>query len=145
MLDKLRSDLLDAMRSGNRTRIDTIRMLVSQLQYARIDLKRDPNEADVIAVLRRAVKTRRDAIELYEKAGRTDRAEKERAEILVVEGYLPAGMTPEELAAAVDAVLGDLGISQKKDMGRAMKEFMARHQGCADGKAVNALIAARLK
>jgi len=145
MIDRLKADLREAMRSGDRTRIDTIRMLLSQIQYARIELRHEPGEEDLIAVLRRGVKTRREAVELYEKGGRADLAAKERAEIGVIEAYLPASMSAEETGAAVDALLAELGITLKKDMGRAMKEFMARYRGRADGKSVNALLAARLK
>ena len=144
MIDRLKADLREAMRSGDRIRIDTIRMLLSQIQYARIELRREPGEEDLIAVLRRGVKTRREAVEQYEKGGRADLAAKERAEIGVIEAYLPASMSAEETGAAVDALLAELGITQKKDMGRAMKEFMARYRGRADGKSVNALLAARL-
>ena len=145
MIDRLKADLREAMRSGDRTRIDTIRMLLSQIQYARIEMQREPGEEDLIAILRRGVKTRREAVEQYDKGGRADLAAKERAEIGVIEGYLPASMSDEETGAAVDALLAELGITLKKDMGRAMKEFMARYRGRADGKSVNALLAARLK
>jgi UMF1 family MFS transporter len=145
MLTRLKADLGEAMRRGEATAVSTIRMLISQVQYARIELKRDLQDQDYLTLLQRAVKTRRESIEQYEKGGRKDLAEKERAEIAVVERYLPAGMSPEETAAAVEALLRDLGISEKKDLGRAMKEFMARHRGSVDGRAVNALIASRLK
>lgn len=145
MIDRLKADLREAMRSGDRTRIDTIRMLVSQIQYARIELKREPGEEDLLTILRRGVKTRREAVEQYEKGGREDLAEKERAEIAIIEAYLPALMSAEETSAAVDALLAELEITRKKDMGRAMKEFMARYRGRVDGKSVNALIAARLE
>jgi uncharacterized protein YqeY len=145
MIDRLKADLREAMRSGDRTRIDTIRMLLSQIQYARIELKREPSEDDLLVLLRRGVKTRREAVEQYEKGERADLAAKERAEIEVIEAYLPASMSAEETSAAVDALLAELEITQKKDMGRAMKEFMARYRGRVDGKSVNALIAARLK
>lgn len=145
MIDRLKADLREAMRSGDRTRIDTIRMLLSQIQYARIELKREPSEDDLLVLLRRGVKTRREAVEQYEKGERADLAAKERAEIKVIETYLPASMSAEETSAAVDALLAELEITRKKDMGRAMKEFMARYRGRADGKSVNALIAARLK
>jgi uncharacterized protein YqeY len=145
MIDRLKADLREAMRSGDRIRLDTIRMLLSQIQYARIELRREPQEEDLLAVLRRGVKTRREAVEQYEKGGRTDLAGKERAEIAVIESYLPASMSAEETGAAVDALLRELGITEKKDLGRVMKEFMARYRGRADGKSVNALLAARLK
>jgi len=145
MIDRIKADLKEAMRRGDTVALSTLRMLVSQVQYARIELKRDLAEEDYLTLLQRAVKTRRESIEHYDKGGRKDLADKERAEIAVVEKYLPAAMSPEETAAAIDALLRELGITDKKDMGRAMKEFMARHRGRVDGKSVNALIATRLK
>ena len=145
MLDKLKADLKDAMRGGDAVAVSTIRMLISQMQYARIQAGKDLAEADVLALLQRAVKTRREAIEQFEKGGRADLAAKERSEIAVVERYLPASMGEGDMAKAVDALLAELGITEKKDLGRAMKEFMTRHRGRVDGKAANALIASRLK
>ncbi|HEX9427339.1 MAG TPA: GatB/YqeY domain-containing protein [Candidatus Polarisedimenticolia bacterium] len=145
MIDRIKADLKEAMRRGDTVALSTLRMLVSQVQYARIELKRELAEEDYLTLLQRAVKTRRESIEHYDKGGRKDLADKERAEIAVVEKYLPAAMSPEETAAAIDALLRELGITDKKDMGRAMKEFMARHRGRVDGKSVNALIATRLK
>ena len=145
MIERLKADLSEAMRKKDVVALATLRMLISQVQYARIEAKRDLTQEDYLAVLQRAVKTRREAIEQYDKGGRKDLADKERAEITVVERYLPAALGPDETAAAIDALLSELGITQKKDLGRAMKEFMARHRGRVDGKAVNALIAARLK
>jgi len=145
MLDKLKADLKDAMRGGDTVAVSTIRMLISQMQYARIQAGKDLAEADVLALLQRAVKTRREAIEQFEKGGRADLAAKERSEIGIVERYLPASMGEDDMAKAVDALLAELGITEKKDLGRAMKEFMARHRGRVDGKAANSLIASRLK
>jgi hypothetical protein len=145
MLARLKADLTDAMRRKDATTVSTLRMLVSQLNYARIELKRDLREEDVLTVLQRAVKTRRDSIEQFEKGGRKDLADKERAEIAVVERYLPAMLGPEETAASIDALLKELGVTGRQDLGRVMKEFMTRYRGRVDGKAVNALIAARLK
>lgn len=144
MLDRIKNDLKEAMRGGDATAVSTLRMLMSQFQYARIEAGHDLQEAEVLAILERAVKTRREAIEQFEKGGRADLAAKERAEIAVVQRYLPEAMSPEAVAAAVDALIGELGATGKKDLGRVMKEFMARHRGRVDGKAVNALIAARL-
>ena len=145
MIERIKADLKEAMKRGDATAVSTLRMLVSQVQYARIELKRELKEEDYLTVLQRAVKTRRESIEQYEKGGRRDLAEKEKAEIAVVERYLPAALGPEETVRAVDALLQELGITEKKDLGRAMKEFMARHRGRVDGKSVNALFAARLK
>ena len=145
MIDRLKADLTEAIRRKDTIAMSTLRMLISQVQYARIEAKRDLTDDDYLTVLQRGVKTRREAIEQYDKGGRKDLADKERAEIAIVERYLPAGMSPEETAQAVDGLLRELGITGKKDLGRAMKEFMARHRGRVDGKAVSALIASRLK
>ncbi len=145
MIDRIKQDLKEAMKRGDAIAVATLRMLISQVQYARIELKRELAEEDYIPVLLRAVKTRREAIEQYERGGRPELAAKEKAEITVVERYLPAAMGPQETAQAVDALLKELGLVEKKDLGRAMKEFMGRYRGRVDGKSVNALIASRLK
>ncbi|HUD70741.1 MAG TPA: GatB/YqeY domain-containing protein [Dongiaceae bacterium] len=145
MIDTLKNDLKEAMRKGDTTTVSTLRMLISQFQYARIQAGHDLAEEEVLALLQRAVKTRRESIDQFQKGGRAELAAKEAAEIAVVERYLPKGLTPEEVGAAIDALLAELGITEKRDLGRAMKEFMARHRGKVDGKAANALIAARLK
>ena len=144
MIDRLQNDLKDAMRKGDTLAVSTLRLLLSQMQYAKIQAGHPLNEAETITVLERAVKTRREAIEQYERGGRPELAEKERGEICVVERYLPKPLSPEETAAAVEALIAELGAKDKKDLGRVMKEFQARHRGRADGKTVSALIAARL-
>jgi uncharacterized protein len=145
MIQKLKEDLTQAMKQKDAVATATLRMLISQVQYARIEAKRELTEDDYIAVLQRAVKTRREAIEQYDKGGRKDLADKERSEITVIERYLPQALDADEVAAAVDLLLKEMGITDKKDLGRAMKEFMARHRGRVDGKTVNTLIASRLK
>jgi len=145
MIDRLKADLTQAIRQKDSITMSTLRMLISQVQYARIEAKRDLTDDDYLAVLQRGVKTRREAIEQYDKGGRKELADKERAEIAIIERYLPAGMSADETAQAVDGLLKELGITGEQDLGRAMKEFMNRHRGKADGKTVNALIAARLR
>ncbi len=145
MIEKFKADLAQAMRQRDAIATATLRMLISQVQYVRIEAKRELTPDDYLTVLQRAVKTRRESIEQYDKGGRKDLADKERAEVAFIERYLPAGMSAEEMSRAVDALLAELGIADKKDLGRAMKEFMTRHHGKVDGKAVNALIVSRLK
>jgi uncharacterized protein YqeY len=145
MIEKLKADLAQAMRERDAVATSTLRMLIAQAQYARIEMRRELHDDDVLTLLRRAVKTRRESIAQFEKGNRPELAARESAEIAVIERYLPAGMSPEETARAVDALLKELDIGEKKDLGRAMKEFMARYRGRVDGKAVNALIASRLK
>lgn len=144
MIERLQADLKDAMKKGDALALSTIRLLLSQMQYAQIQAGHPLTEAESIAVFERAVKTRREAIEQYERGGRPELAAKERAEIGIVERYLPQPLTPGETVAAVDALIAELGANDRKDLGRVMKEFQARHRGRADGKTVSALIASRL-
>jgi uncharacterized protein len=145
MIQRLKSDLNQAMKSGDKTAVSVLRMVLSAARYASIEEKRELNDDEVLALIQKSIRTRRESVEAFRKGNREDLAVREEAEIALLERYLPAQMGAEELARAVDQLLAELGITQKKEMGRAMKEFMARHRGVADGKAVNALIAARLK
>jgi uncharacterized protein YqeY len=145
MIDRLKSDLSQAMKSGDKTAVSVLRMVLSAARYASIEEKRELSDDELLALIQKSIRTRRESVEAFRKGNREDLALREEAEIALLERYLPAQMGAEELARAVDQLLAELGITQKKEMGRAMKEFMARHRGVADGKSVNALIAARLK
>lgn len=101
-------------------------------------------EPEAMQVVRKQIKQREDAIAMYEKAGRAELAEKEKAEIAVLEAFLPREMTEEELRPLVDAVVTELGATSKKDMGRVMKEMQQRTEGRAPGKLLSALVSARL-
>ena len=113
MIETFKADLAQAMRRHDAITVATLRMLISQVQYARIEAKRELTQDDYLTVLQRAVKTRREAIEHYDTGGRKDLADKERAEIAVVERYLPAAMSAEDMAAAVDTLLKEFGISEE--------------------------------
>ena len=145
MIDRLQEDLKRAMKAGDKMTVSVLRMLLSALKYSAIDEKRDLGPEEVAALLQKSIRSRKESIEAFRKGGRPELAEKEEAELKIVEQYLPAQMEGPELERAVDSLLSELDITQKKDLGRAMKEFMARHRGKADGKAVNAIIASRLR
>jgi len=145
MIDRIRTDLTQAMKSGDRTAVATLRMLLSSLRYAAIEEKRDLTEEEVVSIIQKAIRSRRESVEAFRKGNREELALREEAEVVVLERYLPAQMQGADLEQAVDRILADLGITEKKDLGRAMKEFMTRHRGKADGKTVNALISARLR
>jgi hypothetical protein len=119
-------------------------MLLSAIKYSAIDEKRELSEDELAALIQKSIRSRKESVEAFRKGGREELAEKEEAEIKILERYLPAQLEGPELERAVDNLLSELNLTQKKDMGRAMKEFMARHRGKADGKAVSALIASRL-
>ncbi len=145
MIERIKSDLAQAMKSGNRTAVSALRMLLSAARYAAIEEKRDLKEDELAALIQKAIRSRRESIEAFRKGNREDLAAREEAEVAVLERYLPAQLEGAELERLVDALLAEMGIARKQEMGRAMKEFMTRHRGKADGKTVNALMAARLK
>src|SRR5262245_3701847 len=145
MIDRIQADLKQAMKSGDKTALSVLRMLLSSLKYAAIEQKRDLDEAESAAVIQRAIRSRKESIDAFRAGGRADLADQEARELGVLERYLPAQLEGAELDRAVESLLAETGITEKKDLGRAMKEFMARHKGKVDGKSVNALIASRLR
>jgi len=144
MLQRLQEDLKLAMKAGDKLSVSVLRMLLSALKYSAIDEKREPSEDEAAALIQKSIRSRKESIEAFRNGGRPELAEKEEAELKIVERYLPAQLEGSQLERAVDSLLSEMNITQRKDMGRAMKEFMARHRGKADGKAVSALIASRL-
>ena len=145
MIDRVKADLRDAMRSGDRSRIDALRLVLSALQRAE---KAVPvgefSQADAEAVLRRERKQRLEAAESYRAAGREDRVAAELADVPVIEAYLPAAMSEADLAALVDAAIQETGAESMRDMGRVMGLVTARGEGRVDGAAAAALVRARL-
>ncbi len=131
LLDRINADLKKAMLAGDRIARDTLRMLKSELLTL--------DTPDEMGVLTRAVKSRRDSAQSYREGGREDLAEKEEAEIAVVERYLPTQLTEDEAREAIAAIVADLGVSSKKDLGKVMKEVMSRHRGQIDGKLASSI------
>jgi uncharacterized protein YqeY len=137
LLDKLNDDMKDAMRAKELVVRDTLRMVLAGVKNLRIELGRDVTDADVLTVLKRGVKTRKDSFEQYEKAGREDLASKEAAELAVLEVYLPKALGEDETRDLVAALIGELGLESKRDMGTLMKTMMGRHGAAVDGKLVS--------
>jgi uncharacterized protein YqeY len=125
-------------------RLDTIRMLKSDIKYREIELMKPLDDAGIQAVISSEVKRRRDAIEQYRAGNRPELAEKEEAEIVVLQGYLPQQLTTDELRAKVDAAMAAVGAQGMKDMGKVMKALMPEVQGRAEGSAVSEMVKARL-
>ena len=145
MIDRVKGDLTDAMRSGDRSRVDALRLVLSALQRAE---KAVPvgefSQADAEAVLRRERKQRLEAADSYRAAGREDRVAAELADVPVIEAYLPAAMSEADLAALVDAAIEEIGAESMRDMGRVMGLVTTRGEGRVDGAAAAALVRARL-
>jgi uncharacterized protein YqeY len=134
--ERVEVDMKQAMRDQNAIARDTLRMTLSSLKNRRIELGRDLEEAEEQAVISKAVKSRQESAEQFTSAGRAELAEKERAEMAVLEGYLPEGLSEDETRGIVKGIIEELGLSSKQDIGAVMKTVMARHRGSVDGKAV---------
>ncbi len=145
IVDRLNEDMKAAMKRGDRERVNAIRQLRAQLLNTRIELGRDLNDEDAIAVLTNAAKKRKEAIEMYRQGGRQDLVEKEQAELAVIQEYLPAPLSSEELEKLVEETIREVGATSMKDMGRVMGSLMPRVRGRADGKEVQALVRSKLQ
>ena len=131
---RVEEDLKKALRERAEVARDTLRMLLSDLKKKQIDENRDLTEDEELAVCQKAVKMRQESIVQFEKGGREDLVSRERAELAVVQGYLPQALSEEDVRAAARGILDELKITSKKDLGVAMKTLMARHKSRVDGK-----------
>jgi uncharacterized protein YqeY len=132
MRGRIENDVRSALKSGDKRRVSTLRLLLSALQNERIHAGRDLTDEE--AVIRRAAKQRREAIDQYSRGGREDLAAGEREELAILEAYLPTGLTEEELEAEIRRIIAEKGFSSARDVGLVMKELMAAHRGRVDGK-----------
>ncbi len=143
--DQIIADLTTAMKAKDAERTGTLRMAKAAMMNRQIEKGGELDDEEISKALQSLVKQRRDSIEQYEKAGRSDLAAKEAAEISVLEGYLPQAASDEEIASAVDDAVQETGASSMKDMGNVMKAEMAKLAGMsADGRAVSDAVKARL-
>ena len=134
MQAKIEQDLKTAMKSGDKRRVATLRLVLSALKNERINAQRELTAEEAEAVLRRGVKQRKESIEVYASSGRTDLAAAEKEELAILESYLPQSMTDSELETTLRALIAEKGFASSKDVGLLMKELMARHRGRVDGK-----------
>ena len=144
-IDKISQDIAAAMRSKEQLRLDTLRMAKAALMNREIEKKRALDDGESQQVLTGMIKQRRDSIEQYRAGGRPELADKEQAEIGILETYLPPPMDAAELEGIVDAAVAEAGATSPKDMGRVMKGVMAKLAGrAADGKIVSELVKRKL-
>jgi uncharacterized protein YqeY len=143
--EKVGADITSAMKAKDAGRLSALRMLKAAIMNKGVEKGRDLEDAEVLQVVSSLVKQRRDSIEQFAKAGRTDLVEKESAEIAVLEAYLPPAATADEIEAAVSAAIAETGAASPKDMGKVMKAVMPMLAGKnADGKAVNEAVRRKL-
>ncbi len=144
LLERLDADLVAAMKQREKLKVSLLRMLKSELKYAKIEKGRDLDETEVLDLLTRYARKRKESALEYEKGGRDDLVAKELAEHELVQVYLPRALDEKELGELVSTVVGELEASSMKDMGRVMKTVLERAAGRADGAMVSALVKSRL-
>ena len=141
------SDLKEAMRAKDATKLGVLRMLKSALKYAAIaksDAEAELSDAEAVQVIRKQAKQRQDSIESFEKGGRAELADKEKEELAILNAYLPQGMSPDELAKVVRETIAEVGATSKAQMGAIMKALQPKVGGRADGKMLSAEVQKQL-
>ena len=142
--ERIQEDMKAAMRARESERLLAIRMLLAAVKQKEIDERIDADDAAVTAIVERLIKQRRDSIDQFGKAGRTDLVDKETAELHLLQGYLPRQMDEGEIAAAIDAAIGESGASGPQAMGKVMALLKPRLAGKADMGKVSAMVKGRL-
>ena len=144
--ERIVKDMTAAMKAKAAARLSTLRMVKAAVQNREIEKGEPLNDEETVKLLQSLVKQRRDSVEQYEKAGRAELAEKERAEIAVIEEYLPRAAAREEIEAAVAAAVAETGATSLKEMGAVMKAAQARLAGRnADGRTVSEIVKSKLR
>jgi len=139
--DRLSQEIKSAMLARDADRLTPLRLLKSAMGYAQIERKTENlSDADVIAIIQKEIKKRRDSIDQFEKGGRPELAAKEKAEVAVLETFLPQPFSNEELEQLVRATIPEIGATTKKEMGAVIKAVQAKAAGRADGKTISALV-----
>ncbi|EGM69080.1 MULTISPECIES: GatB/YqeY domain-containing protein [Shewanella] len=145
LIDQLKDHMKQAMIAKEKARLGTIRMALAAIKQIEVDTRETLTDEQVIAVLTKMVKQRRDSIAQFEAAGRNELAEAEAAEIQVIEAFLPTPLTEAEIAAFIDAAIVEIGASSMADMGKVMGALKPKVQGRADMGAIGAMIRAKLQ
>ncbi len=144
VMEQLTSDMKAAMKAKEKEKLTTVRMLISAIKTAQIDFKGEMGDEDMIAVLTKEAKKRKDASSQYRDGGRDELADKEDRELEIIEAYLPEQLSEEAIAEIVDEVIASTGASSKADMGKVMGPVMGRVKGLADGNTVKKVVMSKL-
>ena len=142
--DEIANDMRAAMKAREATRVSTLRMLMAAMKNVQVERGHELNDDEVLEVLAREAKRRRESMEAYEHGGRPDLVQKEGAELAVLEEYLPDRLSDRELEVLVDEAIAETGATDPKQMGAVMKVLMPKVKGRADGSVVSGLVRARL-
>jgi len=145
LLDRIQKDMVEAMKAKQEARLSAVRMIKTALKKEEVDGMKPLDEAAELRILGTLIKQRKDSVEMFRKGGREELAAKEEAEMKLIESYMPAGATEEEMDAAIAAAMTETGATTAKQMGMVMKAAQAKLQGKrVDGKAMSERVRARL-
>ncbi|ALA69432.1 hypothetical protein GT50_03885 [Geobacillus stearothermophilus 10] len=145
LLDRLNDDMKQAMKNKEKEKLSVLRMLKAALQNEAIKLGKSPlSEDEELTVLSRELKQRKDSLQEFENAGRSDLVEKVKTEIEIVQSYMPTPLTEDELRDLIEQTIKEVGASSKADMGKVMGAIMPKVRGRADGSLVNKLVQQQL-
>lgn len=144
MRAKISGDLKAAMKAGEKDKVAVLRLINAEVQKAEIESKNALDEAGILQVMTKMVKQRRDSIQQYTSGGRADLADKEQAEIAIIEQYLPKQMDEAAVAAAIKAAIAESGAASAKDMGKVMAVLKAKYTGQMDFQKASAAVKAAL-
>lgn len=144
MVEKLKADMVEAMKNKEKDRLTVIRMVKAAMDQEHIDRKKEINDDLLVEVVSRQIKMRRESILEFEKGNRVDLIEKTKSEIAILEAYLPEQLSDEEVSAIIDEIFAEVKPESQKDMGKVMKEATAKLKGKTDMKKVSEMIKSRL-
>jgi uncharacterized protein len=147
MREKITQDLKVAMKAGERAKVDALRLINAALKDKDIEARgagKTLTEDDILALLQKMIKSRQESLEIYEKAGRADLADKEKGEIAVISAYLPQQLSQAEVAEAVKAAIAEVGAASIKDMGKVVATLKAKYTGRMDFAKASAAVKAAL-
>lgn len=142
--DQLFADMKSAMKSGDKDRLKVVRLMLADIKRVEVDSRKDVDDAQVLSILDKAVKQRRDSIEQFDKGDRADLSAIEQAELEVIQTYLPEQLGEDELSALVDEIIATTGAESIRDMGKVMGAIKAQAAGKADMGVVGAMVKGRL-
>jgi uncharacterized protein YqeY len=142
--ERLAAEMREALKAREAVRLSALRLLSASVKNREVELLHELTDEEFVEVATREVKRRREAIEAYQAAGREDRAEREREEQQVLEAYLPAALTDQEIDALIDEAIAATGASDPSDLGKVMGQVMGKAKGRADGRAIQTKVRERL-
>lgn len=138
--EKLQADLKEAMRGGDKTKVSTIRLVLSAVKYAEIDKHGPLDEGGVLSVIAKEARRRQESIDAFKQGNRADLVAQESAELAILKGYLPQQMSREEVVAAARQVIAEVGAAGPQDKGKVMSRLVAQLKGKAEGKDINSVV-----